>query len=184
MFLFFIFIFFLCYFIPSFKLEREPELKKNDTLHDLQVPGKGRIYWSTNLNSFTTRITQVCFFWSAQVWPGFPKSKLFFFFFPFQTLPSNQQGKLEGSVWRKVAQLPHESECFGRIVAIGRFLFMRSPICSDSGVMLRASGDSGQSGLSLDAFPLPTELRRSGFPPRFGLRGKDGILNPCPQPVI
>ena len=124
------------------------------------------------------------FFWSAQVWPGFPKSKLFFFFFPFQTLPSNQQGKLEGSVWRKVAQLPHESECFGRIVAIGRFLFMRSPICSDSGVMLRASGDSGQSGLSLDAFPLPTELRRSGFPPRFGLRGKDGILNPCPQPVI
>lgn len=108
----------------------------------------------------------------------------FFFFFPCQTLPSNQQGKLEGPVWRKVAQLPRESECFGRIVAIGRFLFTRSPICSDSGVMLRASGDIGQSGLSLDTFPLPTELRRSRFPRRFGLCGKDGILNPCPPPVI
>ena len=124
------------------------------------------------------------FFWRAQVWPGFPKPKLLFFFFPCQTLLSNQQGKLEGPVWRKVAQLARESECFGRIVAIGRFLFTRSPICSESGVMLRASGDSGQSGLSLDVFPLPTELRRSRFPHRFGLPGKDGILNPCPRPVI
>ena len=184
MFLFFIFIFFLCYFIPSFKLEREPELKKK--WHTPWPPGPRKrqnllkhqlefLYHTHHSGMFFLECTGV-----ARI----SKVEAVFFFFPFQTLPSNQQGKLEGSVWRKVAQLPHESECFGRIVAIGRFLFMRSPICSDSGVMLRASGDSGQSGLSLDAFPLPTELRRSGFPPRFGLRGKDGILNPCPQPVI
>ena len=126
------------------------------------------------------------FFWSAQVWPGFPKPKLLFFFFPCQTLLSNQQpaGEARRTSLKESGTISRESECFGRIVAIGRFLFTRSPICSESGVMLRASGDSGQSGLSLDVFPLPTELRRSRFPRCFGLGGKDGILNPCPRPVI
>ena len=168
---------------PHLNLKELKKKKKKDTLHDLQVPGKGRIYWSTNWIPLPHASLRYVFLKSTSV-ARISKAKAVVFFFPCQTLLSNQQGKLEGPVWRKVAQLARESECFGRIVAIGRFLFTRSPICSESGVMLRASGDSGQSGLSLDVFPLPTELRRSRFPRRFGLPGKDGILNPCPRPVI
>ena len=170
---------------PHLNLKELKKKKKKDTLHDLQVPGKGRIYWSTNWIPLPYALLRYVFLKCTSV-ARISKAKAVVFFFPCQTLLSNQQpaGEARRTSLKESGTISRESECFGRIVAIGRFLFTRSPICSESGVLIRASGDSGQSGLSLDVFPLPTELRRSRFPRCFGLGGKDGILNPCPRPVI
>ena len=172
--------FFSFHFLPvvlsSLKLEREPELK-NDVLHGLQVPGKSCITAALTFKSFTTDITQVCPFKVHRCGSDFQS----WGYFSCHTLLSNQQGKLEGPVQRKVAQLPSESEWFSRIIAVGRFYFMSLPICSDLGVMLWASGNSVQSGLSLEVIPLPTEPRRSTFRRSLWLMWERWHLWPLPM---